>query len=220
MNPPMRGPGGPPPQRGGPRHNDIMGGPPPDRKKEVSGELYAEECDLKQMEQESEEMLRMNYLNQENAVFQKSSGGFLNLIHEGKDYKRVQIIRTFPFSDPDSYLSIREDTEKAKEIGMIKDFHKDFSQDTVAHLEEQLTIRYFSPVIHRILQVKEENGFSYFDVQTDYGQCQFSFRSNSSSVVHLSDTRIVIYDLNNNRYEIPDTTKLTNKELKKLDLFM
>lgn len=219
MNQPMRGPSGPTPRKGGPRHNGT-GTSLPGRKKESSKELYAQEFDLKQMEQESEEMLRMNYLNQENAVFLKSSGGFLNLIHQGNTYKRVQILRTFPFSDPDSYLSIREDTEKAKEIGMIKDFHKDFSKDTVALLEEQLTIRYFSPVIQQILQVKEEGGFAYFDVQTDYGQCQFSFRSNSSSVVHLSDTRLVIYDLDNNRYEIPDTTKLTSKELKKLDLFM
>lgn len=221
MRPPMNM-GGPPPGEGGPRPGrgnisgpppeGSMGGPPP--------ELFIEEFDMKQMERESEEMLRMNYLNSTNAFFEKTKGGFLNLITEGVTYERVQLVRTFPFSDPDIFLSVRDSSEKAKEIGIIKDFHKDFSPETVKLFEEQLTISYFAPVIKHILQVKEEGGYAYFDVQTNYGECQFAFRSNSSSVVHLSDTRLLIYDLDNNRFEIPDIRKLSANELKKLDLFI
>jgi hypothetical protein len=40
------------------------------------------------------------------------------------------------------------------------------------------------------------------------------------SVINLSDTRLLITDLDGNRFEIPDITRLTPAELKKLDLFL
>jgi len=39
-------------------------------------------------------------------------------------------------------------------------------------------------------------------------------------VVNLSDTRLMITDLDKNRFEIPDIGALTPIELKKLDLFL
>ncbi len=214
--PPPGGPGGPPPRRGD-NHNPFNPNKPGDN---APGDLFAEEFDIKQMEKESEEMVQMIYLNRDNSTFTKTDGGFLNLNYKGNTYKKVQVLRNFPFSDPDSYLSIRKDTDKAEEIGLIVDYKNDFDAATAALIAEQLDIRYFTPVITKILQVKEAGGFAYFDVMTDYGECQFSFRSNSSNIVHLSDTRLIIYDMDSNRFEIPDTNKLSSKELKKLDLFM
>ena len=43
---------------------------------------------------------------------------------------------------------------------------------------------------------------------------------NSSSVVSLSDVRLMVTDLDGNRFEIPDYTRLSAGELKKLDLFL
>lgn len=39
-------------------------------------------------------------------------------------------------------------------------------------------------------------------------------------MVHLSETRILISDIDENRFEIPDVTVLSAKELKMLDLFL
>jgi hypothetical protein len=39
-------------------------------------------------------------------------------------------------------------------------------------------------------------------------------------VVHLSETRILISDVDENRFEIPDVMKLSAGERKKLDLFL
>ena len=41
-----------------------------------------------------------------------------------------------------------------------------------------------------------------------------------SSIIHLSDTRILISDIDENRFEIPDVDQLTAGERKKLDLFL
>jgi hypothetical protein len=179
-----------------------------------------EEFNLEMMEKETQEMLRLRYITKDNAVFERTEGGFVALRIEGEYYPRVQVYHAFPFTDPDSYISIREPDEKAKEIGIIKDFRKDITKETRLMLEEQLRLRYFTPIIEKIINIRDEYGFAYFDVLTDHGACRFTIHMGGGSVVNLSDTRLMITDLDGNRFEIPDVTRLTAPELKKLDLFL
>lgn len=176
--------------------------------------------DISVIEDQSIEMLQLRILNKENAVFRRTEGGFVSLEYDGITYDRVGIYRTFPFTDPDHYLSIRESDEKAKEIGVIMDLRKDIKEAEVLMLLEQMELRYFTPVIERIIDIKEEYGYGYLHVNTSHGQCKFTIQMSGSSVVHLSEERILITDLDGNRYEIPNINKLTPAELKKLDLFI
>lgn len=185
-----------------------------------SFETADEEFNLEQMEKETGEMLRLRYLNRENAVFKKTAGGFVSLSAFGEEYPRVRVVRSFPFTDPDHYISIRTPDEKSREIGMIMDLNKDVDEDTRAMLTEQMNLRYFTPVITKIHNIKDEYGHAYFDVETNEGPCKFVIHMNSSSVVHLTDTRLLITDLDGNRFEIPDYSKFSARELKKLDLFL
>lgn len=179
-----------------------------------------EEFNLEQMEQETEEMLRLRYLTQENAEFTATPGGFVSLRVGEEFYPRVQIFRSFPFTDPEIYISIRQTDEKAKEIGMIRDLKKDVSPETAELLRAQMNLRYFTPQILKIYNIKNEYGYAYFDVKTDHGRCKFTMYMSSNSVVHLSDTRLLLSDLDGNRFEVRDINRLTTKELKKLDLFI
>lgn len=179
-----------------------------------------EEFNLEQMEKETEEMLKLRYLNKDNAVFSRTEGGFVSLKTGDEEYARVQVYRAFPFTDPRRYISIREADEKAKEIGIIENLDTDVTKETAVMLEEQMRLRYFTPVITKVIDIKDEYGFAYFNVVTDQGACRFTIRMGGGSVVNLSDTRIMITDLDGNRFEIPDVTKFTAQELKKLDLFL
>ena len=179
-----------------------------------------DEFDLEEMEKETEEMLKLRLLTKENSVFARTEGGFVSLKIEDEFYNRVLVYRIFPFTNPEGYISIREPDEKAKEIGMIKNLKKDVSNETREMLEEQMRLRYFTPVIEKIIDIKDEYGFAYFNVLTDHGACRFTIHMGGSSVVYLSDTRLMITDLDGNRFEIPDITHLTTQELRKLDLFL
>lgn len=179
-----------------------------------------EEFNLEQMEKETEEMLRLRFITKDNAVFERTEGGFVSMKLGDEFYPRIQVFYSFPLTDPDSYISIREPDEKAREIGVIKDFNKDITEESKEMLKEQLNLRYFTPKIERINNIKNEYGFAYFDVITDRGACRFTIHMGGGSVVNLSDTRLLITDLDGNRFEIPDTGKLTVTELKKLDLFL
>ncbi|MBQ9118739.1 MAG: DUF1854 domain-containing protein [Lachnospiraceae bacterium] len=178
-----------------------------------------EEFNLEQMEKETEEMLKLRYLTKDNAVFERTEGGFVSVRIGEEFHPRVQVVRMFPFSDPDQYISIRTPDERSKEIGIIENM-KQVSKETAEMLREQLALRYFTPIITKIINIKDEYGYAYFDVVTDRGACRFTINMGGHSVVHLSETRILISDIDENRFEIPDVTKLTTKELKKLDLFL
>ncbi len=181
---------------------------------------------LEQMEAETEAMLRLRYLTDKNTAFARTNGGFVSLDipadgdAPAEHYDRIRVVRSFPFTSPETYISIRTVEEKSREIGIIRDLNKDVSKETREMLTEQMSLRYFTPVITKINDIKEEYGHAYFDVETNEGPCKFVIYMNASSVVNLSDVRLMISDLDGNRFEIPDYTKLTSAELKKLDLFL
>ncbi len=179
-----------------------------------------EDFDFAKMEEQSVDLLQLRFINKENATFQRTEGGFVSLEYEGKRYDRVGVYRTFPFTDPDHYISIREADEKAREIGVILDVWADLSKEEAQMLKEQMDLRYFTPVIQKIIDIKEEYGYAYFHIITEFGECKFTIQMSGGSVVSLSEERILITDLDGNRYEIPDISKLSAAELKKLDLFI
>lgn len=178
-----------------------------------------EEFQLEQMEQETEAMLRIRYLKDGDAVFEKVGNGFLSLRLGEEYYPRVNVVRMFPFSDSRKFISIRNAEEKQEEIGIIEDLDT-MSPKTKEMLLEQLSLRYFTPVILKVRNIKDEYGYSYWDVVTDRGECKFTVKMGGKSISHLSEERVLIMDIDENRFEIPDVSKMTPAERKKLDLFL
>ena len=181
--------------------------------------LDLKEFDEKALRKESEEHLQMNFLTAENARFSRTEGGFVSLKTGDKEYARVGIYLTFPLTNPEEYISIRESDEKAKEIGMIGKLSL-LKPDQQEMIREQIKLRYFIPVITKVLDVKDEYGYAYWHVTTNFGVCRFTTHMSGNAVVSLSDSRLMITDIDGNRYEIPDFYQLSVLERKKLDLFI
>lgn len=172
---------------------------------------------LKQEEQLADEVLATRWLTPQNARFTKTPGGFVSLEQDGTIHERVLFFRTFPFTAPDKYLSVRREDDNNREIGIIADL-QDFEEATRVMIEEQLDLRYFMPKIQRIYEIKEQYGYSYWFVSTDKGECRFTVDQNG--VAKLSDTRLLISDIDGNRFELPNVTMLSAKELRMVDLYM
>ena len=75
-------------------------------------------------------------------------------------------------------------------------------------------------MIKKILDIKEEYGYAYWHVETSFGVCRFTTHMSGDVVVHLTDSRLLVKDIDGNRYEIPDFNALGVQEKKKLDLFI
>ncbi len=187
--------------------------------------LNLQEFDEEALKAESAELLEMRFLNGENAAFSRTDGGFVSLKTKdtegrpSKEYARVGVYLTFPLTNPEEFISIREADEKAKEIGMIEKLSA-LPKDQQEMLREQIKLRYFMPVITKVLDIKDEYGYAYWNVTTTFGSCRFTTQMSGDAVIHLSDSRLLVTDIDGNRYEIPDFYQLGVMERKKLDLFI
>lgn len=181
--------------------------------------LDLQEFDEEALKKESEELLAMRFLTGENAVFSRTEGGFLALKTGDKEYARVGVYLTFPLTNPEEFISIREADEKAKEIGIIEKLSQ-LEKDQQEMIREQIRLRYFMPVITKVLDIKDEYGHAYWHVMTSFGACRFTTQMSGDAVISLSDSRLMVTDIDGNRYEIPDFYGLSVMERKKLDLFI
>ena len=181
--------------------------------------LNLHEFDEEALKRESEELLEMRFLTKENAKFARTEGGFVSLKFGEKEYSRVGVYLTFPLTEPEEYISIREADEKAKEIGIIEKLSR-LDKDQQEMIREQIKLRYFMPTITKVLDIKDEYGYAYWNVITSFGACRFTTRMSGDAVVSLGESRMLVTDIDGNRYEIPDFYQLSVAERKKLDLFI
>ena len=181
--------------------------------------LDLKEFDEEALKKESEELLEMRFLTKDNATFSRTNGGFVALKFGEKEYSRIGVYLTFPLTQPEEYISIREADEKAKEIGIIEKL-SELDKDQQEMIREQIKLRYFMPTIVKVLDIKDEYGYAYWNVTTSFGACRFTTRMSGDAVIFLGESRLMVTDIDGNRYEIPDFYKLSVGERKKLDLFI
>ena len=155
------------------------------------------------------------WLTPENASFY-TKNNFL-YIKYGEKEQRVFLCRQFPFELEWEFISVM-DAEK-QEIGIVRNV-QDFEAETEALLREELARRYYSPVILRIHSSKERYGFSYWKVDTKEGTVSFTLHDTYRSIIRAGENRIIMMDVNGNRFEIPDVTQLDRKSYKKIELYL
>lgn len=157
----------------------------------------------------------IDYLTPKDTCFARTAGGFASMTSKGELHPRVTVYRSFPHSMPEQFLSVR-DTD-GKEIGVIRDIN-DFDGQTAALLEEQISLRYYCPTITRVIKLKEEYGYVYWEAETDAGRVRFTCKSEHGSLVSLGDDRLLIIDVDGNRFEIPDMKALSPKDIRELEM--
>jgi hypothetical protein len=157
------------------------------------------------------------FLESEKLRFSKTPGGVLSLKIGRKVYPRVHAYRAFPLSNTDTYICIRDAEDK--EIGILESF-AGLPEDMAALVEEELESRYFTPVVKKVLSLKEEFGYVYWDVDTDAGRSRFTARVGHNSAIQLGDSRIVIVDVDGNRFELEDYTILDPKHQRIVELLL
>lgn len=163
-----------------------------------------------------------------NAWFSKSVGGLISLKiinAEGAEefFERVVIRRSFPVSAPDEFLSVREPDTRQKgrgsEIGMIRNINI-FDKETVDLLNDELELRYFTPIITKITSAKEKFGYNYWDAETTAGNVSLVLNSPFNNIRVLEDGRIFISDMDGNCFLIPDPKKLDRQSYKTIEIYI
>jgi hypothetical protein len=127
-----------------------------------------------------------------------------------RSYTRVKVVRAAPLSHPDKYISFLD--AKDEEICMVDDL-KQLDDEARSIIKEELDRRYLTSTIQTVLSVRNEFGTSYWEVATDRGQREFVVQNVAENAQWLGDHRLLIIDVDGNRFEIPRLDGLDKKSL-------
>ena len=154
---------------------------------------------------------RIRYLNATDIRFSRSDLGQLRAtLADGTVADDVFVFRTRPITDPNRYIAIRVGAthSQQREIGLIRNLNA-LAPDQRRLLNEELAKRYFIHIITRIRSIREELGFLYWQCDTDKGPREFAVpRWDQRMIATAGEQCRVITDVDGNRYEIPDLSRL------------
>ena len=133
-------------------------------------------------------------------------------VEEDRSYLKVSVLRAFPLSEPDRFLSVRDGANN--EVGLIVN-PADLGVENRKLVEEELERRYLVPAVTRIVAAKERFGTVDWTIETDRGVCRFTTRNLRENVQRPAPGRIILNDVDGNRYDIRnvDDLSLESQEL-------
>jgi len=106
-----------------------------------------------------------------------------------------------------------------KEIGIITNVNV-FDEIQQKYITDELNRKYFIPIIEIINSVKEKYGFSYWDVKTNIGKIKFTVHDAYRNILKITEDRIMVTDVNGNRYEIVSLNGMDRQSFRKIELFL
>lgn len=148
--------------------------------------------------------------------------GFLSMTKtengEQTVYDRVFLHRNFPFELLWEYVSVLDGEQV--EIGIIYNI-SDFEGQAKELLVKELERKYYEPRIKSIISLKERYGFSYWNVVCDDGRTvKFTMQDTFRNIIHVGDEKLILLDVDGNRFVIDDVMELDRKSHKKIELYL
>lgn len=135
----------------------------------------------------------------------------LRLTIEGdRSYTRVKVVRAAPLSHPDRYVCLLD--AKDEEICMLDELRQ-VSEEMQEILREELDRRYLTSRIEQVKSVRNEFGTSYWEVQTNRGPREFVVQNAAENAQWLGDHRLLLIDVDGNRFEVPRLDELDKRSL-------
>lgn len=126
-------------------------------------------------------------------------------VGEERSYPTVKPVWSAPLSRPNQYLALLDG--KGDEIVMVPD-PKSLPSDSLESVQEELRRRYLTATVREVLHAKVEFGATYWHVATDRGDRDFVAQSLQENALWLSDSHLMLIDVDGNRFEIPDVSTL------------
>jgi hypothetical protein len=121
------------------------------------------------------------------------------------EWREVNLVRLFPHSEPEGWTSIIDN--KGREVGVLTSL-EDFPEEELALVREEFSRRYLVPRIRRIVSSRRRHDLMQWTVETDRGLVTFMTRELREQVQEPLPRRLVITDVEGNRYEVVDLEML------------
>lgn len=165
----------------------------------------------------SQDKLKIEFLNPENCVFRFNANGFLVLELNGEPRGRVKLIRAYPYSLTEQYICVHDLEDN--EIGIIRDLNE-LDKDSAECAEKELDLRYYCPTVSAVKSIKERMGHFYFQTVVDGKEKNFTVRDITKNMRFISNNTLLIFDMDGNRYIIPEFEKIETKSKRILEPYL
>lgn len=159
-------------------------------------------------------------LTPENSKFIDSNGFLSVTVSLGGNentYDKITLKRTFPYELLWEYISVLDADQN--EIGIVYDI-AEFGDDK-ALLEAALLRYYYEPTVKSIISLKERYGFSYWKVILSDGRnVEFTMQDTYKSIVKAGADKLILFDVDTNRFVIESISALDKKSRKRIELYL
>jgi hypothetical protein len=163
----------------------------------------------------------IGFLNLNQAEFFKTQGGFTGLKYKETEYKRISLRRALPLGDPSSYISIAD--HENKEIGIIHHL-SELSGVQLQIVLDELDRRYYCPEVFEIKSVKDKLGYVYMEMviggKNGKTEKTCAVKDVNRNIRMLKNEKLIIFDVDGNRYIIPSLEEMDKKSLKRLEPYL
>ena len=147
------------------------------------------------------------YIDKDMACFTRKDLTLVDMVlNDGRSFESLEPRRLFPVTDLNRFITLLD--EKGVEQAVIRDLNA-LPADQRAIIEECLNEYYLVPKILKIWAYKERFDGLTLHTETDKGPADIEIRILIKGF-KLEGVRALLRDVNDNRYEIPDVTKLDN----------
>ena len=150
-----------------------------------------------------------NYIGGESVKFTRVDLCLVDMQYfDGRIERGLEPRRLFPITGRDKYITLLD--ADGHERAIIRDIST-LMPESRKVIFEALEEYYLIPKITAVLDITEKFGTIKWTVDTESGQQTFRIQNRHSDVKILYDGRVLIRDTNDNRYEIPDYTRLDKR---------
>lgn len=138
-------------------------------------------------------------------------------LYDGRRFENLEPRRLFPLSGLDKYITLLDG--EGIEVAIIRDLNT-LPPEERKIIEDCLREYYLIPKITKLNSLVEKYGKITIDAETDRGHSLIEIRGIVHSMKLLYDNRVLIRDINDNRYEIPNLMKLDRHSIALIDSFL
>ncbi|MBR0535992.1 MAG: DUF1854 domain-containing protein [Clostridia bacterium] len=161
--------------------------------------------------------LTIEFLNPAVCSFSYNKNNFLVMTLDGKDKGRVKLIRAYPFSLKEDYICVHDIEDN--EIGILLTL-TELDEESHKACTKELETRYYCPTVENVKSIKERMGHFYFETIIDGKVKKFTVRDITSNIRYASENTLLIFDMDGNRYIIPDYNAIEEKSKRLLEPYL
>ena len=138
----------------------------------------------------------------------KDAEGGLVVRCDGEEIAVTSVMTAFPISRPGTMVSLRDD--EGNEVAIIDNIGR-LDNTSRYIIQQELEKSYFMPVITDFIYSEEKLGVLTMEVDTDKGPRTFQIRNFRKCIRQLGKGRVLIRDVDGNRYEVKHWPSLSSR---------